>query len=256
MMKKLVHVLMIEDNAGDARLVMEALRGTANPAYRVDWVDRLSIGLARLADGGVDVVLLDLGLPDSQGLDALPQIRSVAPAVPVVVLSGVGDEEFAVEAVQAGAQDYVVKGNPSRYLMTRSLRYAIQRKRADEALRISEERLRLAVTAANESIWEYNPVTGITRWNSTYEAISGPETGPAGELWFERIHADERELVSSSFFDALEGPGTSWSAEYRYLGADGTWRNIHDRAVIARDSAGKASRAVGAMLDITGLKQT
>jgi len=222
---KLVRVLMIEDNPGDARLMMESLSGTSDPAYRVEWVDRLSIGLARLADGGIDVILLDLGLPDSQGLEALPLILSSAPAVPVVVLSGVGDEEYSVKAVQAGAQDYVVKGNPSRYAMMRSLRCAIQRKRADEALRISEERLRLAVTAANEAIWEYSPVTGITRWNSTYEAISGPETGPAGELWFERIHADDRELVCTSFFDALEGPGTSWSAEYRYLGPDGTWRN-------------------------------
>ena len=132
MIDKLVRVLMIEDNAGDARLVMEALKGTSNPAYRVEWVDRLSIGLTRLAEGEIDVVLLDLGLPDNQGLTALPLIGSLAPSVPVVVLSGVGDEEFAVEAVQAGAQDYVVKGNPSRYLMTRSLRYAIQRKRADE----------------------------------------------------------------------------------------------------------------------------
>ena len=66
-----ISVLIIEDNAGDARLVRETLKGTAGPGYRVAWMDRLSSGLARLAEGGIDVVLLDLGLPDSQGLAAL-----------------------------------------------------------------------------------------------------------------------------------------------------------------------------------------
>ena len=161
MTSQCISVLLIEDNPGDARLVQEALKGTSDPGYRVEWVERLSTGLARLADGGIDVLLLDLGLPDSQGLAALALIRALSPAVPVVVLSGAGDEQFAVEAVQAGAQDYLVKTYADPHLLTRSLRYAIERKRADEALRESEERLRLAMTAANEAIWEYNPATRI-----------------------------------------------------------------------------------------------
>src|ERR1035441_9035179 len=95
-----ISVLIIEDNPGDARLVQEALKGTSDPAYRVEWVDRLSSGLARLADGGIDAVLLDLGLPDSQGLAALPLIRDLAPQLPVVVLSGANDEQLAMEAVR------------------------------------------------------------------------------------------------------------------------------------------------------------
>ena len=96
-----ISVLTIEDNSGDARLVQEALKGTSDPAYRVQWVDRLSGALAHLADGGIDVVLLDLGLPDSQGLATLAAVHASAPHMPVVVLSGAVDEQFAVEAVQA-----------------------------------------------------------------------------------------------------------------------------------------------------------
>ena len=78
-----ISVLIIEDNPGDARLVQETLKGSSNPAYRVEWVDRLSSGLVRLADGGIDVLLLDLGLPDSRGLAALSRIQDLAPNVPV-----------------------------------------------------------------------------------------------------------------------------------------------------------------------------
>ncbi|MGA3099111.1 MAG: response regulator [Bryobacteraceae bacterium] len=256
MSSQCISVLIIEDNRGDARLVQEALKGATAPSFTVEWVDRLSIGLARLAEGGIDVLLLDLGLPDSQGLEALALIRALAPTVPVVVLSGAGDEQFAVEAVQAGAQDYLVKAHANPHLLTRALRYAIERKRADEGLRESEERLRLAMTAANEAIWEYNPITGYALWNEAYSDASGgaPKTWCPAELG-KRIHDEDRERVLGSLFEALEGQAVSWSAQYRLLRADGQWSYIHDRAVIARDTTGKATRVVGAMLDVTSLKR-
>jgi signal transduction histidine kinase len=252
-----ISVLFIEDNPGDARLVQEALKGTSDPAYRVEWVESLSSGLAHLADGGIDVLLLDLGLPDSQGLAALTLIRHLAPAVPVVVLSGTDDEQLAVEAVREGAQDYLVKSHADHYLLTRSLRYAIERKRADEALRESEERLRLALTAANEVIWEYAPGTGFAERNETSDRISRelPETGSPAELWAARMHSEDQERVFRSFSEALEGQALSWSAEYRFLSADGEWSDIRDRAIIARDSLGKVTRVVGAMLDVTDLRR-
>jgi C4-dicarboxylate-specific signal transduction histidine kinase len=136
-MSREINVLLIEDNPGDARLVREALQGTSDPGYRVEWVRRLSLGLNRLADGGIDVLLLDLGLPDSQGLATLAAVHASAPHMPVVVLSGAVDEQFAVEAVQASAQDYLVKTYVNRHVLTRSLRYAIERKRGEEALRVA-----------------------------------------------------------------------------------------------------------------------
>jgi C4-dicarboxylate-specific signal transduction histidine kinase len=136
-MSRNINVLLIEDNPGDARLVREALKETADPCYRVEWVRLLSLGLDRLAAGGIDVLLLDLGLPDSQGLATLAAVHASAPHMPVVVLSGAVDEQFAVEAVQASAQDYLVKTHANRHVLTRSLRYAIERKRGEEALRVA-----------------------------------------------------------------------------------------------------------------------
>ena len=251
-----INVLVVEDSPGDAWMVRDALEEGSNPSYRVEWAENLADGLTRLADGGIHVLLLDLGLPDSHGLAALARVRTLAPTIPVVVLSGADDEQFAVGAVHAGAQDYLMKSDVSHHLLSRSLRYAIERKRADEALRESEERLRLAMIAANEAIWEYNPHTGFVRWNDAHDGSCGAASqagSPAG--WVGPPHPKDQVLAFLSFFEALEGTALSWSAEYRFQGADGKWSHIHNRAVIARDSSGKATRVVGAALDVTGLKR-
>ena len=126
-------VLIVEDNEDDAFLVQRALDASRRPFTR-ERVTRLAAALDRLARGGVDVVLLDLALPETQGFDAVHRIGAQHPFVPIVVLTGLEDEEVGLKAVQGGAQDYLVKGNLDPHLLDRSLRYAIERKRAEQAL--------------------------------------------------------------------------------------------------------------------------
>jgi len=126
-------VLVVEDNADDAVLVERALDATRRPFVR-EAATRLSAALNRLARGGIDVVLLDLGLPDADGFDGVNRIAAQHPFVPVVVLTGLEDEDVGLKAVQVGAQDYLVKGSLEPRLLDRSLRYAIERKRAEQAL--------------------------------------------------------------------------------------------------------------------------
>jgi len=147
MSNKAVKVLLIEDNPGDVRLIREILAEAKGSPFKLECADRLATGLACLARGGIDVVLLDLGLPDSQGLSTLVKVQAKALTVPVVVLTCLDDEALAVEAVQEGAQDYLVKGQVESNLLARSIRYAIERKRAEEKARQLEtlkelERLR------------------------------------------------------------------------------------------------------------------
>lgn len=129
-----MRVLLIEDNPGDARLIREYLAEGRAEALLI-WVDRLAAGIEQLAAGPVDAVLLDLSLPDSHGLETFTRVRDHAPGAPVVVLSGLSDETMAVRAVQEGAQDYLIKGQVDGQLLVRALRYAIERKRLDEARR-------------------------------------------------------------------------------------------------------------------------
>jgi len=130
-----LRILLVEDNLGDVRLVTESL---ADPA-RFDVVScgRLDEALKQLGEQQFDVVVTDLSLPDATGLKALVQLRAQAPAMPIVVLTGLEDEALGMELMHAGAQDYLVKGEgtSSGYHLARALRYAVERKRLDEELR-------------------------------------------------------------------------------------------------------------------------
>jgi len=144
---KRIKVLLIEDSRGDARLIEEYLAEVEGLRFEVEGAARLAQGMERLTRPGVDVVLLDLSLPDSRGLDTFIKLHAAAPHVPTVVLTGFDDEDLALRAVQEGAEDYLVKGHVNSNLLARSLRYAIERNRrrsAERALRLTEEKIGVA----------------------------------------------------------------------------------------------------------------
>lgn len=122
-----IHVLLIEDNPTDVLLLRQAFAGVPLMPCTFTHVERLGEGLKCLSEAHFDVVLLDLGLPDSQGLDTFHQVSEHAAAVPIVVFSGLDDEAVAVQAVREGAQDYLPKGQLAGPLLARAIRYAIER---------------------------------------------------------------------------------------------------------------------------------
>jgi phosphoserine phosphatase RsbU/P len=140
-----LRLLLVEDNPGDARLLREELKDVARVRFDVRHVTRMADAVVAVAEPGLDVVLLDLSLPDGQGLGNLERIAQAAPTLPVVVLTGTDDDELSVRAVYAGAQDYLVKGQVTGPLLVRALRYAIERKRADEGLKREESARQTAV---------------------------------------------------------------------------------------------------------------
>ena len=137
-----IRILLVEDNPGDARLVKEMLAEGDQGSFSLSHVERLTEGLARLKEDNFQVVLLDLSLPDAQGIDTVTQVCTQAPHVPVLVFTGCDDDALAIRAVQIGAQDYLVKGQMDYHLLKRSIRYALERKRAEEGMRALEEQLR------------------------------------------------------------------------------------------------------------------
>jgi len=132
---KPIKVLLIEDNPGDARLIQEMLAEVGTASFDLEWADRLSRGLERLARGDIDVLVLDLSLPDSPGVDAFTKTHIEAPTVPIVVLTGLDDEKVGVRAMREGGQDYLIKGQVDSNLLVRSIRYAIERQRLMEEVR-------------------------------------------------------------------------------------------------------------------------
>jgi PAS domain S-box-containing protein len=164
-------LLLVEDNPGDARLIMAALE-EINPApFAFVHVERLSAALRRLAEEQFAVILLDLSLPDSSGFDTIVKIQQHAPHVPIVVLTGLNDEEFAIKAVQEGAQDYLVKGHFEPRSLLRALRYAIERQRLRQELRASEERYRDLFENASDAILSFTLTGNIVDVNRGLELM-------------------------------------------------------------------------------------
>jgi diguanylate cyclase (GGDEF)-like protein len=142
----MINLLLIEDDSADAFLIKRSLSNISRMTIETAYSNCLSDALHRLDGDTTDIIITDLGLPDSQGMDTLVSILKKAPDIPVIVLTGVDDEDLAIEAVRAGAQDYLVKGQIDGNLLARSLRYSMERHRLLQELKaisITDELTRL-----------------------------------------------------------------------------------------------------------------
>ncbi|MBN3878219.1 MULTISPECIES: hybrid sensor histidine kinase/response regulator [unclassified Nostoc] len=170
--ENIIKVLLVEDNPGDVLLLQELFKEVTTVVVKLMPVERLYEAVNYLTNETFDVILLDLSLPDSQGLQTFVIAHNQAKATPIIVLTGINDETLATSAMQQGAQDYLVKGQVTGDLLVRSMRYAIERQRADNALRQSEERFRVALKNSPIFVynqdkdlrytWVYNPPFGLT----------------------------------------------------------------------------------------------
>jgi PAS domain S-box-containing protein len=220
-----IRVLLVEDNPGDARLLREVVREAEGAHIQLTHVDTLAKALGKLDSDQFDVVMLDLSLPDADGLDTLVRTHARAPSVPIVVLTGLDDEALAIRAVREGAQDYLVKGQVTGQLLVRAMRYATERKRAVEALQRSEEYFRSLIENALDIITVVD-VDGTVRYGSpSFERVLGyPHGDLTGENLFKLIHPEDRERVHELLEVGAQHPGATHSTEFRVLHRKGAWR--------------------------------
>jgi signal transduction histidine kinase/DNA-binding response OmpR family regulator len=143
-------VLLVEDEATQAFVIQEILTEMKDAPFELEWFDRLLPGLERLDEGGIDVILLDLGLPDSGRLDTFTRVYTKAPEVPIVVFTGLDDEEVAVQTVRKGAQDYLIKGQVKGNMLVRALQYAIERKQVEKERTRFTNQLQTAADVAEQ----------------------------------------------------------------------------------------------------------
>jgi len=169
--KPKTQILLIEDNPGDARLIQELARDISD--FKFIWADSLVAGLAYLDKGEIDLILLDLGLADSHGLDTVKKVASKTPLIPIVVLTGLDDEAMALETLKAGAQDYLIKGKFTVNAIRRIVRYALERKKTEEALRINEQKYRTLFETMTQGIVYQSSDGKITSANLSAGQILG-----------------------------------------------------------------------------------
>jgi len=202
MADRTIRVLLVEDNPGDARIIEETLTGVTDSGFAFHWVDRLSRAMEYLKETDVSIILLDLSLPDSHGLDTFGRIHGEAPDTPIIVLTGLDDEEVAVRTVHQGAQDYLVKGCVDGHLLVRAIRYAIERKEAQKEMSRYAEELR----ARNvEMETELSMAREIQMAFLPKDPTVFPQKGASGDIAVRFCHRYQpTEALAGDFFDVLE----------------------------------------------------
>lgn len=258
---KLIKVLLVEDNPGDARLIEQRLRWESIPgiadASSITHVETLKDGFGRLEEEAYDVVLLDLGLPESTGIETLERLLAHILSIPIVVLTGLDDTETAIEAIQKGAQDYLVKDEISSRLLKRAIRYSIERKRTEEKLRESMEKLRAMFESIGDAVILTDLTGTIVEANDAAAHLVGysDKKELIGQNAFEFVHSGDRELAKETTRKAIEEGQAREKTEYRILTTDGREIDTDSSVGILYNDSGNPTGVINVVRDITERKK-
>ena len=252
-------LLLVEDNAGDARLLREMFADPVSGDINMTNVTSMQGAEAHLSAHAVDIILLDLGLPDSQGLDAVRRARAAAPRVPLVVLTGLNDEFLAAQSLQEGAQDYLIKGQIEAGNLVRSLRYAIERHALEEALSAEKERAVTTLNCIGDAVVCTDIAGNITFLNMVAEKMTGWSTGEAKGCAltevFRTLNAVNDEATETTAEHAiLQIRAVHMPPSCTLVRRDGLQIPIEDSIAPIRDRDGHAAGTVIVFRDVSVAK--
>ena len=252
-------LLLIEDNPGDARLLREMMKEHESFGAELTHVEHMSAAEKHLAENVVDMILLDLGLPDAQGLAAVRRAHAAAPRVPLVVLTGLDDESLAAHALQEGAQDYLIKGQIETRGLLRALRYAVERKAMEEALFVEKERAEVTLNCIGDAVACTDIAGNITFLNMVAEKMTGWSRGDAADRpmaeVFRILNATSREVITNPMERAVGQDKTvRLPANCVLVSRDGIETPIEDCAAPIHDRLGKATGAVIVFRDVSAAR--
>ena len=253
---EIIQILLVEDNSGDARLVEEMLVEAAVDHFTLKHVEGVGQALASLSEEDFQVILLDLSLNDGYGLGTIERMRNAAAHVPMVVLTGLDDEELAIRAVQRGAQDYLVKGQMNSTLLIRSIRYAIERKRSEEELRAERGKFRELFDEAPVGYHEANTDGYVSRINKTELDMLGYSLAEMlnQPVWKFSIDGQEGREAFKAKISGISPPGRSFERNYRRK--DNSILTVISEDRILKDNQGKIIGLRTTIQDITERKQS
>lgn len=248
-----VRILLVDDDSF-AFDFLKVFVAEMRAGHTLTWRGAYAAGMEALLSGQFDVCLLDYQLGDRTGLDFLRDATARGARTPIVMLTGQGDRELDLEASRAGAVDYLVKGNFGAELFDRVVRYAVERQRNTERLRISEERYALAAQGSNDGVWDWEVGRENIHLSSRWKSIIGFESGDVPDkldTWLGRVHSDDLGRLKHDLGAHVDGTSRHFENEHRLLHRDGTWRHVLARGQAVREPGGKATRVAGSLTDVT-----
>jgi diguanylate cyclase (GGDEF)-like protein/PAS domain S-box-containing protein len=257
--KSIKILLMVEDNPGDSRSLREMLNEQGSHNTDLTHVECMSDAEKHLAERAVDIVLLDLGLPDAQGLTAVRRTRAVAPRVPMVVLTGLDDESLAAQALQEGAQDYLIKGQVDARGLRRAMRYAIERKIMEDTLFMEKERAQVTLSCIGDAVACTDSSGNITFLNLVAEKMTGWSLQEA----IGRPMAEALRILDATSREPTPDPMEMAIRQNRIvhlppnctlIRRDGFETPIEDSVAPIRDRGGQATGAVIVFRDVSAAR--
>jgi len=257
--KSIKTVLLVEDNPGDARLLREMFNEQGSHKTELTQVECMSDAEKHLAQRQVDIILLDLGLPDAEGVGSVRRVRAAAPHVPLVVLTGLDDEALATQALQEGAQDYLIKGQIDARGLLRALRYAIERKSMEEALLVEKERAQVTLNCIGDAVVCTDISGKITFLNLVAERMTGWSWKEAAGLpmaeVFRILDAASRETTPSPMDRAIgQNRTVHLPPNCVLIRRDGFEIPIEDCVSPIKDRTGHATGAVIVFRDVSAAR--
>ncbi len=250
-------VLLVEDSPEDARVVCEMFASGGTSRWRLETVGSLTAASERLEKLRPALVLLDLDLPDSRGLDTLRSLLSRAPGIPVVVLAGVEDEELGAEAVALGAEDFLAKGSLTAPALMRSLRYSKERSRLKLELGEKEDYYRSVLHSLHEDIMIVDPEYRITDVNNSFlKSVGAARESVIGRFCYEVSHKVDHPCdggeAGCPLREVLE-TGETRSGNHVHMGEEGEERHVVVVCSPLRDRGGRVVRVIEAIHDVSDL---
>lgn len=254
MKSSVTHLLLIESDPADAKVIKDALHDDS-AAFVVEWVKSLAEALEYLVNNPIEVVLLDLALPDGKGLGAFDKVIAAAPDALILVLSSASDDELRRAAMERGAHDYFAKGHIDAHWLPRALNYILERKESRSALSESEERFQVMSDASPLGIFLSDAQGDCIYTNAAYHTISGQTLDETlGTNWTEAIHPDDRQQAVKEWHAAVN-KREPFLAEVRFVRSDNTmvWTRLNAAAINSKANK-KAQGYVQIVEDISDRK--